>query len=226
MDNGFILLHRSIFKWEWWDNLNTTRLWITLLLLANWTETKWHGQTIMPGQAITSRSKLCKLSGLSENQVRHSLERLKTTSEITITATNKYSLVTIANWDKFQWPDEKTTSKTTSKTPFKPPANNQQSTNKDDIHYKTNKQGNKETSIVGASHFVPPTFSDVKDYCKERENSVDPQRFIDYYESNGWHVGKNAMKDWKAAVRNWEHGESSKSKRKSFYDLAMEEGNE
>ena len=52
--------------------------------------------------------------------------------------------------------------------------------------------------------FVPPTLSEVSDYCRERQNSVDPERFIDYYESNGWRVGKNPMKDWKAAVRTWE----------------------
>ena len=52
--------------------------------------------------------------------------------------------------------------------------------------------------------FSPPTLDEVKAYCDERKNRVDPQRFIDYYESNGWKVGKNPMKDWKAAVRTWE----------------------
>lgn len=52
--------------------------------------------------------------------------------------------------------------------------------------------------------FVPPTYEEVKAYCEERKNNVDPQRFIDYYESNGWMVGKNKMKSWKAAVRTWE----------------------
>lgn len=52
--------------------------------------------------------------------------------------------------------------------------------------------------------FSPPTIEEVKAYCDERKNRVDPQRFIDYYESNGWKVGKNPMKDWKAAVRTWE----------------------
>lgn len=52
--------------------------------------------------------------------------------------------------------------------------------------------------------FSPPTIEEVTAYCNERGNSVDPQRFIDHYESNGWMVGKNKMKDWKAAVRNWE----------------------
>ena len=53
--------------------------------------------------------------------------------------------------------------------------------------------------------FIKPTLEEVEEYCKERNNYVDPQRFIDYYESNGWKVGgKATMKDWKAAVRNWE----------------------
>ena len=55
-----------------------------------------------------------------------------------------------------------------------------------------------------SKRFTPPTLDEVKAYCTERKNNVDPQRFIDHYESNGWYVGKNPMKDWKAAVRNWE----------------------
>ena len=52
--------------------------------------------------------------------------------------------------------------------------------------------------------FTPPTITEVSEYCKERNNTVDPQRFIDHYTSNGWMVGKVKMKDWKATVRNWE----------------------
>lgn len=52
--------------------------------------------------------------------------------------------------------------------------------------------------------FVPPTIDDVRDYCMERNNNVDPEKFISYYESNGWMVGRNKMKDWKAAIRTWE----------------------
>lgn len=52
--------------------------------------------------------------------------------------------------------------------------------------------------------FAAPTVEEVRAYCKERGNSVDAQRFVDYYGANGWKVGKNPMKDWKAAVRTWE----------------------
>lgn len=52
--------------------------------------------------------------------------------------------------------------------------------------------------------FSPPTVDDVRAYCTERNNRVDPQTFVDFYESKGWMIGKNKMKDWKAAVRTWE----------------------
>jgi hypothetical protein len=52
--------------------------------------------------------------------------------------------------------------------------------------------------------FIPPTYQEVVNYCIERKNKVDPQRFIDHYTSNGWMVGKNKMKNWKAAIHTWE----------------------
>lgn len=61
---------------------------------------------------------------------------------------------------------------------------------------------------VGGKHpgkrFVKPTVEDIRSYCAERGNEVDAQRFYDFYESKGWLIGKNPMKDWKAAVRTWE----------------------
>lgn len=59
-----------------------------------------------------------------------------------------------------------------------------------------------------ASRFQPPTVEEVRVYCAERKNSVDPERFVDFYESKGWVVGKSKMKDWRAAVRSWERSDS------------------
>lgn len=73
---------------------------------------------------------------------------------------------------------------------------------------KVNKKEIKERK------FTPPTLEEVKAYCAERKNAVDPQHFLDYYTANGWKVGKNAMKDWKAAVRTWEsNGYGGKKKK-------------
>lgn len=79
----------------------------------------------------------------------------------------------------------------------------------------------KDSIGKGSKRFAPPTLEEVKAYCTERGNSVDAQRFIDYYTSNGWKVGKNPMKDWKAAVRNWERDSKPQGKQKdSSYDIS------
>lgn len=52
--------------------------------------------------------------------------------------------------------------------------------------------------------FKKPTLEEVSEYCKERNNNIDPYTFIDFYESKDWYVGKNKMKDWKACIRTWE----------------------
>lgn len=73
--------------------------------------------------------------------------------------------------------------------------------------------------------FTPPTLDEISDYCKERGNNVDAQRWLDYYTSNGWMVGKNHMKDWKAAVRTWERNDNAKSSQSSYhYDPGPTEG--
>lgn len=62
----------------------------------------------------------------------------------------------------------------------------------------------KDNSIgAKRSRFTPPTTEEIQAYCNEKHYNVNPEHFIDYYESNGWKVGRNSMKDWKAAVRNW-----------------------
>lgn len=63
---------------------------------------------------------------------------------------------------------------------------------------------NREDNTRNNSVFIPPTLDEVREYCVDRMNGVDPQTFCDFYQSKGWMVGKNKMKDWKAAVRTWE----------------------
>lgn len=71
---------------------------------------------------------------------------------------------------------------------------------------------NNKTSIkTDNKRFTPPTIEEVRAYCLERKNNVDAERIIDYYNANGWKVGRNPMKDWKAAVRTWERNDFSKS---------------
>lgn len=75
-----------------------------------------------------------------------------------------------------------------------------------EIEKETDKDKDKEKY---KRRFTKPTLEEVEAYCLERNKGVDPQRWYDYYSSNGWKVGKNPMKDWKAAVRTWERSDSN-----------------
>ena len=85
---------------------------------------------------------------------------------------------------------------------------------------KVNKnKGNKINDICAdkqhRTRFVKPTVEEIALYCRERNNGIDAEHFFDYYESKGWTVGKQPMKDWKAAVRNWERNGYSGSGKKT-----------
>lgn len=83
-----------------------------------------------------------------------------------------------------------------------------------DIYKHKQKQNlkKKDTNVSKEKHSVPPTLENVMGYCREMGYSMDAQRFIDFYESKGWMIGKNRMKDWKAAVRNWASRDKEQAK--------------
>ena len=72
----------------------------------------------------------------------------------------------------------------------------------------------KDKVKAKAKRFVKPSLNDLEHYCIERNNKVDVVKFFNYYESNGWKVGKNPMKDWRAAIRTWENNSTEQSKSK------------
>ena len=126
--NGYIKIHRKITEWGWYKDPNTKAVFLHLLLTANYREREYMGMKILPGQCIIGRLELAKTLGLTERSVRTALQHLKSTNEVTIKTTNRFSVVTIVNWEKYQMDDCKTTSKTTSKVTNKRPANDQQTT--------------------------------------------------------------------------------------------------
>lgn len=101
----------------------------------------------------------------------------------------------------------------------------------DNVNVNDNKKKDSKESKEKAPRFIPPTRQEVQAYCQEKGyKNVDVERFIDYHTSNGWMVGRNKMKDWKACVRNWNRGqrqgmtaETKKSKQRDFeqrnYDM-------
>lgn len=102
MDLGFISLHRSLINWEWYDDKNVKLLFIHLLLTVNWEDKVWHGEKISRGSRITSYGVLAKETRLSVQEVRTALKKLKSTGELTIKTTSKYTLINVVNYNKFQ----------------------------------------------------------------------------------------------------------------------------
>lgn len=79
-----------------------------------------------------------------------------------------------------------------------------------DIEIEKEIHSSAKSTTTKRKRFEKPSISDIKQYCMERNNNVNAEHFFDYYESNGWKVGKNSMKNWQAAVRTWERSEYRK----------------
>jgi len=128
-ENGFIVLHRKILKWEWMQIPEMVALFIRLLLLANHEDHRWQGQIIHRGQCVIGRLKLSKESGISQQTIRTCLERLKSTSEITIKPTNRYSIITLVKYGQYQ---DKPKKQPANQPAEQPTTNQQLTTNNND----------------------------------------------------------------------------------------------
>ena len=212
--NGYIRLYRSILDWEWSNDPNTFTVFVHLLLGASFTDKRWRGMEIKAGQVVFSLSSLAKKTGLSVQRLRTVINRLKSTGEITCETTNKYSVVTIVKWAKYQTQDTDINTQATSEPTNEQHASNTQLTNNQQ-HRNNVKKVRREECKEGdvgcapkaakrsAERFTPPTVGDVDEFCQIEGLRVDAQRFVNHYTSNGWKVGRNPMKDWRATVRNW-----------------------
>lgn len=138
-NNGYVKLHRKLFDWEWWDDINTFRLFVTILLMANWKPKKWRGRVIPRGSCWTSVPELSIKSGLSYQQTRTALDKLISTGEITDKVTSRGRLITVANYDVYQSDTENVTDKITDKN-----ADNQQTSNRQVNRQVTTTEEHKE----------------------------------------------------------------------------------
>ena len=128
---GFIKLFRQIVDWEWYDDLPTCRLFIHLLLKANYAERNWHGQTIERGSCITSYATLASETGLSPEQIKRALKNLTKTGEIKRITTNKNTVICVVKYADFQGFGFEYNEQTT---------NNKQTTTIKEIKNKRNKE--------------------------------------------------------------------------------------
>lgn len=101
-NKGWIKIHRRLLDWEWYSDTNMVRLFLHLLLKANSSDRRWQGREVPRGSLVTSRATLEAETGISQKTIRTCLARLIATGEIEVEATNRFSLVTICNFDNYQ----------------------------------------------------------------------------------------------------------------------------
>ena len=188
--SGWIKIHRKFLDWEWFNKSEAVHLFLFMLIKANHKSGKWQGIDIERGQFISSLGNISNATGISVQTIRTILKKLEKTNEIELKSTSQYTIVTICKYECYQ--DENETSN-------KPITNNQQTTNKQLTTNKNEKNVKNERSI-----FIEPTYNDILEYCSERKNGVDVNKFLNFYSAKGWMVGKNKMIDWKACIRTWE----------------------
>ncbi len=146
MGLGWIKLHRKLMEWEWYNDSKTLHLFIHLLINANHSDKKWQGKMIKRGQLITGRDKIKSLTGISEQSIRTCMQRLRDTKEVTIKATNKYSLITIINYDLYQEKENTNQQDNQQPTNNQPTTNQQLTTNKN----VKNKKNERDITILNA----------------------------------------------------------------------------
>ena len=142
---GFVKLYRSMLGWEWYDDPNTFRVFVHILLRANYEDKRWHGIEIKRGQLLTSRSKLAKETRLSTQSVRTALLHLKSTGEITIESTKRATLITVANFGLYQSGGEKVTNEITNQITNESQTNHKRITNESQQIKKDKNIRNKES---------------------------------------------------------------------------------
>lgn len=206
-NQGWIKIYRKIQDcWVWQldkDNKFDRRsAWVDLLLLANHRDKKisidGNPVIISRGQFHTSIYKLADRWGWDKRTVSRFLNRLENDEMLTQVRSSKGTTISIVNYGIYQ--SDSTTECTTDSTTDGTTHSTQ--TRIEELKNDKNKK---------SSAFVPPTIEEVKAYCQERNNNVNPQAFIDFYESKGWMIGKNKMKNWKSAVHTWENREPKKA---------------
>lgn len=196
----YIKLSRKLLEWEWYSNINTCRLFIHMLLKANWKDGKFEGKVIPRGAFVSSIGTLAKETALTNDEVRTALKHLISTKEITKQSFSKFTVFTVVNYSEYQDVPKQTPNQIPSSSHSIP-------TLFPTIEEKKEVKKGRNNNILS-----PPTVEEVRAYCSERGNSVDAQAFVDFYTANGWVQGKGKpIKDWKACVRTWERNRQPKN---------------
>ena len=192
-----------MLKWGWYGDTNTFRVFMHILLRANYEPSEYLGHKIGAGSCVFGRKKWAKELGMSEQQIRTAISHLQSTNEITIKATNKFSIITVVKWEFWQIEEGQSTTEATNHQPPKQPTSNQQVT--------TSKES-KNTTNINKHSMGHPKLEDVRAYVTEKKLIIDPDYFFDYYETAGWVDNKGKrIQNWKLKALNWNKREEERN---------------
>ena len=210
MNNGYIKLHRCLLNHPRSSDPEYVSIWIRMLLLATHTEVDkmFGGERIRlrPGQFITSRSSLARQCGVSASKIERVLKWMKIEQQIEQRSSSVSRLITIVNWRQYQTGEQQSEHISDSE---RTASGQRANTNNKERREECKKKEDTPLNPPRGKSFVRPTLREVSAYCLERGSIVDPVQWFDHYTANGWKVGRNSMKDWKAAVRTWEKRNTS-----------------
>ena len=177
MNEGWVKVYRDFTKWEWYSDIKIARVFIHLLLTVNHKAARWKGIDIQPGQRIVSRESLAKETGLGIQEVRTALNKLKSTSEITIETTSKFTIISLVNWRKYQRGEVDTNQVTNQQinqqlTNVQPAPNQQVTTNKNEKNEKNDKNEKNINYSTFFSVDVEKFSNKQQKHCYGRFNNV------------------------------------------------------
>lgn len=212
MNSGYIKLWRCVKDNPLWFEEPFTRgqAWVDLLMVANHKPGTIRRRGIRVnvnrGEVGMSLRELAERWRWSLGKVQRFFEELKTDTQIHYRTdtenVNVTNLICITNYEKYQSCNTETGTEISTETGTETIRKRVQNKNE-----KNEKNKSKEES----KRFMPPTIFEVKGYMDEIGYKGNPQKFVDHYTANGWYVGKNKMKDWKAAVRTWRGNDNDRS---------------
>ncbi len=167
--NGWVKLHRSILDWEWFDDPNTFRVFIYLILKANVEDKKWRGKLIKRGSLFTSLDTISKEMNLTINKLRTSLKKLETTGQITSEGCSTGRIITILSYEKHQNNNKRVTSETTSEPTSETTSENSEQA-LDNAGENQQRRENITSEITSQITSKPTTTKEVK----EEKNNRSP----------------------------------------------------
>ena len=175
---GWIKVHRKLVNWEWYNDINVKVVFLHLLLTANHKEKQWKGQTILRGQKLTSIEHLADDVGLTIQQTRTALKKLKSTHEITIKTTNKNTLITIEKFNNYQFEIDEDNKQNNKQ--FNNLITNNQQTNNKQITTNKNEKNDNNDNIKKEKKKKRKTFEEVlAENCCSEELEITVRDFID-----------------------------------------------